>query len=620
MSADSRKNFKGLVILAEFTDRKFMRDDSNALFHDMLNKQGYTGFYNRADPPAFIEYSGSVRDYFFDNSMGLFDPVFDVVGPVSTGVEQRFPQQSARGLELLAATLDAASATVDFSRYDADGDGEVDMVYVIYAGGGSNQVGNDSEFVWPHAGRARDLAYNGVKIGNFACSTELYGRESFEAIDGIGTICHEFSHVLGLPDLYDTDYAGSGGLSVHPDGWSIMAGGTYYNYGRTPCGYSAYERYTAGFGTPELLDRTAMKSSQGLNKSNSFFRVNTADPDEFFLIENRQQNGWDRYLPGRGLLVWHVDSTDVEVWENNMVNASPGRNYLEVRRADPQTSPKTGRIIDSAFDTYPGSGKHTEARFFDHEGADSGVSLINISEERYSGQLSFVVLNDRLPSMTENFDNLLQAGEGRYQGAFTFWTLDGCTPKAAPEGKFAIEMVKGASIESGDIPEEVSTIIVDIHNTGAATAYLRCQYSTNGGLTWKNLSDISGADNSMLAYDGKTTVTYIVPGARNSRFRITLPTGSRTVPCLLDMIKLQYIAGQSSVEEITEPRRGFACTAAGDDILVSAAPGLPVEAYRLDGSRVAYAMPDATGQCRLSGIASGVLILRQGCDVVKFIK
>jgi hypothetical protein len=183
----------------------------------------------------------------------------------------------------------------------------------------------------------------------------LYGDEEAHILDGIGTFCHEFSHVLGLPDLYDTDYEKSGGESNHPDEWLIMSGGGYANYGRTPVGYSLYERYAAGFALPEVIDGEGSKRLNPLALFNKGYRINTEVTNEFFLLENRQpsQFKWDEYLPGHGLLVFRVDSTNAVIWERNLANVNPRHNYFTMIRAGGGTG-----ATDS--DPFPGKNEVTE--------------------------------------------------------------------------------------------------------------------------------------------------------------------------------------------------------------------------------------------------------------------
>ena len=362
-------NFKGLVILVQYRDKPFSRDDYADIMNDMINKDdydGYTGTNGRKQV-----FTGSVRDYFNDNSGGRFKPEFDVKGPYTIG----FSQYAANGTDnvdkLLIAALDSADVDINYADYDRDKDGYVDMVYFIFAGNGANYSGNDSRLLWPHRSVIYDwskprngwVRKDGVIFYNYACSTELMGytgRSSSVQIDGIGTICHEFGHVLGLPDFYDTDYE-ENGQSDDPGIWSIMAGGSYENNGRTPVGYSLFERAMVGFIDEEQLPEIDHEGSYTLNplySSLTGYALESLDENEVFFFENRQRGAfkWDAYLPGSGMLVHRVDMSSQSAWNNNRVNANPEHNYYQVVRASGSAPNRS----NTAWDLFPGSGNVTE--------------------------------------------------------------------------------------------------------------------------------------------------------------------------------------------------------------------------------------------------------------------
>lgn len=346
------ENFKGLIILVEYNDQDFSRDNYADIIDDMVNQPDYAGY----DDTAEGQFTGSVRDYFYDNSDGIFAPQFDIVGPVKVNRSKYYANGTNRSVQLIYDVINAADSLVNFSDYDRDGDGEVDMIYFIFAGSGSNYGGNDPRLIWPHAYYVYNpnnywipVSKDGVRLGRYACSTELAGRESWGTLDGIGTIVHEFSHVLGLMDLYDTDYSGSGGESKDPGDWSVMAGGSYNNTSRTPTAFSIYERYALGFTIPEKITSEGTFTLEAIDNSNKGYRIDSQVNKEFFLLENRQKTSkWDQYLPGHGMLVIRVDSTNASVWNNNTVNCNPRHNYLEIVRAGGRTAP-------ASADPFPGT-------------------------------------------------------------------------------------------------------------------------------------------------------------------------------------------------------------------------------------------------------------------------
>ncbi len=388
-------NFKGLVILVEYNDCPFKYDNYHEIMDSMINQDNYLGdeYTNCKDAWTGEQYNcvGSMRDYFRDNSNGMFVPHFDVVGPVQIDYSMYYDIESDSEVEQamylydhLVSACTAIDDEVDFSQYDVNHDGVVDMIYFVFSGLPSNVSGNNENLLWPHQS---DMSYaraykDGVRLARYACSTELYGSEAyhFSELDGIGTMCHEFSHVLGLPDFYDTDYE-KNGQSSDPGLWSVMASGIY-EYGRRPCGYSLFERYALGFATPEVLTEPGHYDLTDISLSNSGYRINTPEPKEYFMLENRQRIKWDAKLPGHGMLVFRVDSTDASVWYNNDLNCNPKHNYYELVRAYGYMGQ------DFGSDPFPGiydvkilDNESSPANLITWGGEYPSVGLQNISEQ-----------------------------------------------------------------------------------------------------------------------------------------------------------------------------------------------------------------------------------------------
>lgn len=356
--ATNYENFKGLIVLIQYNDKEFSREDYPTVINDMVNQQNYTGFDNN-------QRTGSVRDYFTDNSEGKFQPQFDVVGPYTVNYSQYDANMNGdKCSKILVDALNQADADVNFKNYDGDSNGAVDLVFFILAGNGANYGGNDENLWWPHrsviideekynTGKNPYIYKDGVLLWDYASSTELCGYTTNPQtvfIDGIGTICHEFSHVLGLPDFYDTNYE-EDGESVTPGDWSLMASGNYLNNGFTPVGYSLYERYLVGFtDKPEVISQPGNYTLEPLYNNQKGYWLNTPEPKEFFILENRQRSQfkWDAYLPGDGMLVHRVDRSNDGIWQANKVNADPEHNYYVLLRAG-------GGSTSSASDPFPGS-------------------------------------------------------------------------------------------------------------------------------------------------------------------------------------------------------------------------------------------------------------------------
>lgn len=309
---------KGLIILANFTDKKFSMDDPQATFNRIVNERGY----NEGN------FKGSVRDYFYDNSYGKFDLEFDVLGPIELanniayyGQDQGSDGNDIRPAHMIKEALEAVADKVNFRDYDWDGDNEVDQVFVIYAGYNQAQ-GAGKNTIWPHmwqlqAAFGEKLVLNGVTLNNYACSSEL-ANATGTSIDGIGTICHEFSHCMGFPDLYDTQ-----GSNFGMSSWDLMSSGNYNGDSFSPAAYTSYERMVCGWLTPiELTDSVNIKGMKGLTEGGESYIIYGDNPrrTEYYLLENRQPVSWDEGLPGKGMLILHVDY-DKSIWEFNMVNA-----------------------------------------------------------------------------------------------------------------------------------------------------------------------------------------------------------------------------------------------------------------------------------------------------------
>ena len=314
----------GLIILAAFSDLDFKLSRD---FHQrMMNEEGFSDYAGVA--PEELGYTGSARDYFISQSNGLFQPTFDVVGPVKLnnsysyyGRNGGFYNQDVNAEKMIVDACNMAhdELGVDFSQYDYDDDGKVDMVYVIYAGFGEN-AGGGASTVWPKKYNLTQAGYevrlNGKLVDVFACSAELFGNEG-EQTASIAQFCHEFGHVLGFADHYNTYDSRQYNLGSY----DLMDYGAYNNDSRTPPAYNAFERMTVGWLTPEELDDVDEGVTlQNLNESNRAFRLSTQrNPNEFYLLENRQQQGWDEFIPGSGLMITHVDF-DMSTWNSNEAN------------------------------------------------------------------------------------------------------------------------------------------------------------------------------------------------------------------------------------------------------------------------------------------------------------
>ena len=389
--------FKGLVILVEYNDCKFRYDNYAEIMEQMINEDNYQGV--AATNIGNIACTGSMRDFYRDNSSGAFVPTFDVVGPVKVNRSQYYPRPNGTSegdnyVQLMVDACTAADSQVNFKDYDVDKDGLVDMIYFIFAGLPSYISGNDGHLLWPHQwdiSYERHVRKDGVYLGRYACSTELFGSAEGSVLEGIGTMCHEFSHVLGLPDFYDTNNYYADGDCDNPQEWSVMANGADFNYGRTPCNLSLFERYALGFAYPQKLTEPGKYSIEALHKGNGGYRIDTPQKKEYFLLENRQKVKWDSQLPGHGMLIFRVDSTNADAWIYNFINDNPEHPYYQLIRAK-------GGTTSSGRDPFPGTARvrtidntTSPANLLSWGGLQSPLGLRTITES--GGVISFEAYN-----------------------------------------------------------------------------------------------------------------------------------------------------------------------------------------------------------------------------------
>ena len=288
------------VILVNFSDKSFIINDPATAFGKMLNQQGYVG--NGA--------TGSVHDYYSENSHGLYDPVFEVFGPVtlSNTSEYYAYNKTGRAKEALREACGLLDDEIDFSQYDSDNDRSVDMILMYYAG--HNQAESaDETTIWPHQGYASGT-FDGKSISRYFCTSELKGATGSQMC-GIGTTVHEFGHSLGLPDFYDTDYEENGTAGALY-AFSTMCDGSYNNSGRTPPYFNSEELMMLGWmeGQTEITTQGDLTVTPVQNLV--AYRTPASMDGEYFVYECRVKTGWDRYIPGPGLLVYHVDKSNRE--------------------------------------------------------------------------------------------------------------------------------------------------------------------------------------------------------------------------------------------------------------------------------------------------------------------
>ena len=551
---------KGLIILVQFSDKKFKDSHDLTFYKGVANEPGFTtedGFH------------GSVRDYFKAQSNGVFDVEFDVVGPVTMPNGYAYYGQNAgisgdaRAGEMVAEACKAIDGEVNFADYDWDGDGEVDQVFALYAGMGEASGGSE-DTIWPHKWTLSDSDYgsklnlDNVDINTYACSCEmtLDDRDNYkETVDGIGTICHEFSHCLGLADMYDTDYSGGYGMST----WDIMDQGNYNGNSYIPAGYTAWERAFAGWLEPEeLTEATSVDDMAPLSDGGKAYLIrNDGHSDEYYLLENRSQTGWDAGLAASGLLVVHVDF-DENVWARNKVNDDPNR-----MRCTPVVADGLRGMYNIAGDVFP---------------YNSNNSLTNTSRpaaEVYNKNTDgSYLMNKDITGITRNSDGTISFNFAPSVSSILLYeSFDGCNGKGGNDGVFnniGANKNVGTGTMSTDTDGWIYTKAGGANQcamfTGAATTP---EFELNGmaRLTFKAAPLTTGANASQLTLsaNGNATLSktdYTMSIGKMTEYTLAIEgTGKVSVTFtpgnifFLDEVKIESVT-TSGIEGVTAGEAG----------------------------------------------------------------
>ena len=351
-------------------------------FQDMVNDDNWNGGI------------GGMSAYYKEVSYGAVSVAADHQNWVTAAQPSSYYAYSnvnfyAHVAEMIAAAVDAAEANgVDFAKYDNDGDGTVDGLFIVHAGKGAEE-GGQTQYIWSHSsslGTTYDRSYDGVTIDPYIIMPELYGSQHVE----IGVFCHEYGHALGLPDLYDTNGATNGdgeGLG----NWCLMASGSWGADGNSPerpAHMSAYCKSMLGFVTPTILPSSGTINVAQAETNSQAYAVwlDDCQGDEYVLIENRQKTGFDLNLPSAGLLMYHVDKNLAETWPAaNAINVMTTHPGVKLYEADGMDDLVSGNNRGDSGDPYPGSSGNTVLNGSSTpnthlwSGAASGLSITGIS-------------------------------------------------------------------------------------------------------------------------------------------------------------------------------------------------------------------------------------------------
>jgi len=429
---------KALVILAEFQDTTFTIQDTKKVFTNYLMNEDH---FSDTRYGQNQNYKG-VRGYFKDCSYGQFTPVFDVVGPIKLPKKHAIYGAGNDRMDLLLADACAAvDDLVDFTKYDANNDGIVDLVYIIYAGHSANYHDNKVSNIWPKSGTITiSNKFDGKSIRRYGVSNELNGSDKTsknnKKINGIGLFCHEFSHTLGLPDIYayhtDAENQDDQGMEF----WDLMDGGTGIRGGRVPASYLAWEREVMGWmKIDELKKDSSIENLKSIDNGGKAYKiVNPNNSNEYIVLQSMQKGawnqGWGDGTYGKGLLAYRVS------YPYNKVNVFDFPNNVKGKpRVIP--IPADGKILAAANaggslntyiqqlngDPYPYNGKNRIDNFKMYDGSILNKSIFDIVENDAARYVSFKFKNNETngiqsPSIIERIisDNRIYTLDGRYVG------------------------------------------------------------------------------------------------------------------------------------------------------------------------------------------------------------
>lgn len=523
----------GIVILAQFADLSFKH--TAEAFRNLLNQQGYNagGAQGCAKEYFDAQFNGKVHFTFDVSSIVTLSKGLAAYGGNITddsGLEtDKAPE------EMIIEACQLADDEIDFSLYDDDGDGEVDNVFVFFAGGDEAEGAGD-DCVWSHAWYIRDgagkhLALDGKIINRYACTAEMTRKQALngeieQVLAGIGTFCHEYSHTFGLADTYDTDYLLSGGEAKGLWGsTSLMDNGNVNNYGNTPPFYNAVEREMLGMSEPELIEGDGVYFLEPINESGRFYKMNTDVEGEFFLFECRDEKSWDSYIGGRGLLVYHVDRssndagysdvydmnmTAEERWYYNEVNCRPDHECADLIEAVPDAS-NVANVFYPAADV---SGIAVESLAY-WSGAVGTMSVTDIAWK--DGGISFNVIGSSIDTTPPEPVKLEYV---RFQDA-AIVSFESDRPYGGP-----------AEISWGESGRSEQMIELMPYETGKYALVLeelepRTSYTVNISFSLNGVTGKQGAVSFLTNTYNKNTHPYIYLKSAKRNLDGTFPIGSR---------------------------------------------------------------------------------------------
>ena len=424
------------VILAQFTDDTFMDEDPKSVFEQYLNAEEID---NQVGNQTVGRNYGSVRRYFKDMSFGLFEPQFDLYGPVTLSHPTSYYGAGKDRMDLFIPEVCelAEEQGLKFSEYDSNDDGYVDLVYVIYAGYSECFTGTPTTCIWPKSGIINAFEMDGKYIYRYGVNSELnafpgaWENPPYERINGIGLFCHEFSHCLGMPDFYPTSTTAQNAFNPGMERWSLMDDGEYVDNGYTPTEYTAWEREAMGWFEIDTLNTSGFYTMTNINEEGgkAYRIINNEDSSECFILQNIQLTGWNSKLDGHGMLVMHVDFSP-SIFRNNTVNNTIGHSrmtfipadeeYISAFQIDAETITRQMYCDNHAGDPFPGTKDVTAINEFPAYTGIMKERVYDITE--HQGRVSFYFddgttgIKQTIISQKENEKHEIFTLDGRSMG------------------------------------------------------------------------------------------------------------------------------------------------------------------------------------------------------------
>ena len=437
---------KALVILAEFQDVTFLDSDAKNVFNEYLNADGRpSSTVGNASNGTVSRNHGSVGRYFKDVSFGAFTPQFDVYGPVKLPQNLKYYGAGDDYMDrFIPKVCELADEQVDFSQYDSNNDGRVDILCVIFAGYSEATDGNSSDCIWPKESIITGVNRDGKQIYRYMVSAERNATPDNPGyINGVGVFCHEFSHCMGLPDFYPTSTAAQNAANPGMEYWDLMDGGEYVRNGWNPTEYTAWEREAMGWMTIDTLKDAGTVTMAALSAGGKAYRImndNDASGHEYIIIENVQKTGWNERLLSSGMMITHVDYNETafklpENRPNNEIGHSrytiipaDGEYLSSYNIYDPDPDNPNDKVPEGKYttetyeasmakDLYPGPGNVTSISSFTMYTGTMNKPFLNIKEE--NGIVTFDFLKATgIKGVKEQTveDNKIYALDGTFMG------------------------------------------------------------------------------------------------------------------------------------------------------------------------------------------------------------